>query len=78
MQLDAIAEEIEPNGTVDEDDDQPVDEDRIRRLHKLFATFANMEFPPREDAWRCQDDDGRRISASSVARVPSTPRSLRP
>jgi hypothetical protein len=25
-----------------------------------------------------QDDDGRRVSASSLARVPSTPRSVRP
>ena len=32
----------------------------------------------RDHAWRCQDDDGRRISASSLARVQSTRRSLRP
>jgi hypothetical protein len=42
----------------------------------FWAEHEPQMLPPDDEG--CQDRDGRRISASSVARVRSTPRSLRP
>ena len=44
LQLEAIAEQIEPNGTGDEGP--------IPTLADAFEIFASVDFPPREDAWR--------------------------
>jgi hypothetical protein len=44
VRLDAIAEDIERNGT---DDEGP-----IPTLEEAFKIFASVDFPPREDAWR--------------------------
>lgn len=44
QQLDAIAEQIEPNGA---SYDGPVP-----TLEESIAILASVDFPPREDAWR--------------------------
>ena len=51
LRLDAIAQELEPNGNGVGDNDH-VEERRIPTFEESIAKLANFDFLPREDAWR--------------------------
>jgi hypothetical protein len=56
LELDDIEHKLEPNGTGDSNGDDPVsdpiEEEQIPTLEESIAILANVDFPPREEAWR--------------------------
>jgi hypothetical protein len=48
VRLDAIEEDLEPNGRDDPDDEAGP----VPTLEESIAILASVDFPPREDAWR--------------------------